>query len=217
LKLRIGRPRTALIVAPHPDDETIGAWGLMRALRRRGTEVRVLVVTAGGASHAPTARWPKARLESVRRKETRAVMRKMGIVMRRQDFLGLPDGGLAELGPKSLGRLSRAVRQIPRLDLVVGPVPGDDHADHRVVAAALTAIRIPGVRRLGYQVWPVTSRPQGRIAHLSLNAAERAAKAVAIRAYRSQTRAVHDDADGFRLTPAQIAAFARRPERFASW
>ena len=42
-RLRLGRARSALVVAPHADDEAIGAWGLIAALQRRRCRVGVLV------------------------------------------------------------------------------------------------------------------------------------------------------------------------------
>ena len=39
--------RPVLVVAPHRDDETLGAGGLIAAQRSRGIEVRVVAVTNG--------------------------------------------------------------------------------------------------------------------------------------------------------------------------
>ncbi|TVV70177.1 PIG-L family deacetylase, partial [Sphingomonas solaris] len=70
MRLRLGRPCTALIVAPHPDDEVIGAAGLIRALVNRGTRVRVLVVSDGAASHTGSRLWPRRRLVAARMAES---------------------------------------------------------------------------------------------------------------------------------------------------
>ena len=86
--------RDVLVVAPHPDDEAIGAFGLMSALRRRGARLWVLVVSDGGASHPGSTAWPPARLVPERRRETRRAMATLGIPPSRVRFLGLPDGAL---------------------------------------------------------------------------------------------------------------------------
>ena len=36
-----------LVIAPHPDDETLGAGGLIQRVLERGGTVRVVLVTAG--------------------------------------------------------------------------------------------------------------------------------------------------------------------------
>ncbi|HEX9229124.1 MAG TPA: PIG-L family deacetylase, partial [Arthrobacter sp.] len=40
-----------IVLAAHPDDESLGAGGLMARLRRLGARVTVLLCTAGEASH----------------------------------------------------------------------------------------------------------------------------------------------------------------------
>jgi LmbE family N-acetylglucosaminyl deacetylase len=46
-----------LVVAPHCDDETLAAAGLIQAARRRGMEVRVVIATAGDGYIRATATW----------------------------------------------------------------------------------------------------------------------------------------------------------------
>jgi len=43
------RNQRLLVFAPHPDDETLGAAGLMRQARLRGDDVRVVILTNGDA------------------------------------------------------------------------------------------------------------------------------------------------------------------------
>ena len=44
---RVGRGERLLVIAPHPDDETIGAGGLIQRVHAGGGEVRVVLITAG--------------------------------------------------------------------------------------------------------------------------------------------------------------------------
>lgn len=213
MRLRIGCPRVALIVAPHADDETIGAFGLIRALRRRGAAVRILVVSDGSASHPGSTTWPPARLIRERRRETLRAMRTLGIARPAVTFLGLPDGGLAEQADACRRTLARRLRQTARLDLLVGPVALDDHPDHRAVATALAAARLPRVRWLGYQVWPV-ERAAARGACLPLDGAAALAKRRAVRGYRTQMGMITDAEAGFGMTQRQFAAFTRPVERY---
>lgn len=221
--MRLGRPRAALIVAPHPDDEVIGAGLLIAALRRRGCAVRVVVVSDGGASHTGSARWPRARLVAERRRESRRALKRLAVSKGAVIFLGLPDGALDRAScRRALGAM---VRQ-RRLDLIVGPAPDDDHPDHRTVARALAGA--PGkTRRLAYRVWPARRRPlplasrvaspggggleSGRVMRL---AGAGLAKRSLIRCYRTQLGAIADDPQGFAIARHELDAFAHPIERF---
>jgi len=51
-KLRMpAPPATAVVIAPHPDDEVLGVGGLLTLLARTGTAVHIVAVTDGEASH----------------------------------------------------------------------------------------------------------------------------------------------------------------------
>lgn len=213
MKLVPGRPRCVLVVAPHPDDETIGAHALMGRLRRQGVAIRVLVVTDGGASHPGSRRWPHQRLTRERQRETRRAMRPIGVAAGAIAFLGLPDGALPAHGEAAARRIGRAIRRAPRPLLVVAPASTDDHPDHRVVSAAVSAARQAGVRRLSYPVWPAGAALPGA-RPMPLTVAERLAKLRAIRNYRTQTGRITDDPNGFALTGRQIAAFSGPAEHF---
>lgn len=213
MKLRAGAPRCLLVVAPHPDDETIGAHGLMARLGPRGTMLRVLVVTDGRASHPGSRAWPRARLVRERQRETRRAVRRLGVAAGGIRFLGLPDGSLAACADAARRLVAAAVRAAPKPLLVLSPSPTDDHPDHRAAAAAVAAARMAGVRRLAYPVWPAGRRLRS-VRSLPLTAQERLAKRRAIRGYRTQTGRITDDPAGFAMTPAQIAAFSRPAETF---
>lgn len=211
--LRIGAIRSLLVVAPHPDDETIGAYGLISRLRRRGAAVRVVVVTDGAASHPASPTWPMERLTRERRRETRRALRLMGLTPRDVTFMNLPDGGLAGATDAVRRGIATAARHMPKPALVVGPAENDAHPDHRAVAAGVRACRVPGIRCLTYPVWPTGQRARGSCL-FPLTAVERLAKRHAIRSYRTQTGRITDDPTGFAMTNAQIAMFSRPAETF---
>lgn len=204
-----------LVVAPHPDDEAIGAFGLVRRMRRRGGRVRVLVVSDGAASHQASRRWPRARLIAERRRETRRVMRRAGLAASAIRFLGLPDGGLGQLTACESGRIAGAVRRLRGVTLLVAPSAEDAHPDHRAVAAILARVALPGARRLAYLVWPHRRRARRGAAMRIVIDGGAAAKRSAIRGYATQTGAIRDDARGFAIAPHELAAFAHPIERYA--
>ena len=209
---RLARCRTAVVVAPHPDDEAIGAFGLMIALRRRGARVRVLIVADGGASHPGSRRWPPARLVAERRRETRRAMAALGIPPTRLRFLGLPDGALADHAELVAARCARALRRMPPTDVLVGPVADDAHPDHRTVAEALAQYRFAPLH-LGYRVWPLGTNRRSRLV-IPLDARSQATKRRVVRSYRTQAGLISDSPTGMRMQSHHLRAFAGPAEHF---
>ena len=95
-----------LLIAPHPDDETLGAGGLLSAAVRAGQEVWVVFVTSGDAfpwnlRFAWRRLWQGGRaqldLGQSRMQEARRACARLGVPEERALFLGFPDRGLDEL------------------------------------------------------------------------------------------------------------------------
>lgn len=203
--------RRAVIVAPHPDDEVIGAAALIDALRERGCDVRVIVVSDGAASHPASRQWPRRRLVAARRQESLRALRRLTVLPGKVRFLGLPDGALGTREGLCRRALHAMLARV-RADLVVGPATDDAHPDHQAVAAALRQWQ-PGVRRLSYKVWP----PRRRVSGCGLRIVSRAGASVKrslIRLHRTQLGAITDDPNGFAIAPHELAAFAHPIEFF---
>ncbi len=166
-----------LVLAPHPDDEVLGAGGVMAEAVRRTAEVDVVVATDGEAGPNRTA---APDLAEARRAETRQALGRLGVTPEHVHFLGYADGHLgaawserwrAELrgdgdepGTRVLDALRAALRTHPP-DTVVMPVPLDAHPDHRALGRfALLAVlaefpQDPAPDLLGYLIhggrsWP---------------------------------------------------------------
>lgn len=212
MRLKLGSVRHAVIVAPHPDDEVIGAAGLIQALRRRGAQVRVIVVSDGAASHPASKAWPPARLIAVRESESRHALRRLGVCSDAVTFLGLPDSGLSSDHARCRRAVHRALRRQGDMDLLVGPAVTDAHPDHQAVATALRDYQFAG-RRLTYQVWPPQRRMAARGRTLAVPGGA-AAKRSSIGVHRTQLGAITDDPRGFSIAPHELAVFAHPIEYF---
>ncbi len=147
-----------LVVAPHPDDETIGCGATLAGLATRGAEVRVLVASAGEASVA-TAGIGAAATGAARRDEAVAACAALGLP--RPDVLALPDGRLGDHVDELVAAVAAALDDLDP-DAVFVPWPLDDHPDHRAAAAAVARVELrPGVEVWGYEVW--SAAPVNRI------------------------------------------------------
>jgi LmbE family N-acetylglucosaminyl deacetylase len=113
-----------VVIAPHPDDETLGCGGTIARFAASGTEVSVLVVSG----HLPPL-YDQRAFETTHR-EALAAFEIMGVA--RSEFLKIPatlvrDVPVAELNGKIDGFIRK---QAP--DMVLLPFP-DRHIDHRVI------------------------------------------------------------------------------------
>ncbi len=210
MMLPLGTVRRALIVAPHPDDETIGCAGLILRLRRRGARVDIVIVTDGGASHRGSAAFPRARLVATRAREARRAAMLLGVSAARLHLLAHPDGGLDTLPRSARTRLARQLARF-RADLVAMPLPDDAHPDHRDTAAACHR-RHGWARRVGYGVWP--GRGGGRATHALPLKADLSRKRTALAAHATQLGRITDDPTGFTIDAATRRRFLRPQERY---
>ena len=104
LDLAITSTTRLLVLAPHPDDETLAAAGLIQRVRQAGAAVRVVLMTSGDAFAEKTRR-ESARREAadhrrngvVRENESVAALARLGGDRASVTMLGFPDMGLCFL------------------------------------------------------------------------------------------------------------------------
>lgn len=207
---------TVLVLAPHPDDESLGCGGLIAALCAADRPPVVVVLTDGAASHPASTEFPPARLAALRRVETRNAVAALGLASARVVFMGLPDGAAPREGTEmadAAATLARIARE-HRAGTILASWEHDPHPDHVAAhAIARRAATLTGARLLAYPVWGWALPPRqrlrvGAIAGARLDiAAHLPAKRRAIAAHASQHGAViADDPRGFRLPPELLAA-----------
>lgn len=203
--------RRVLVVAPHPDDETLAVGGLLHALHER-CQVTVVAVTNGEGSHPRSTTTTPDEMAERRIHEQREALAELGVsVMYR---LGLPDGWVVSHEralAKTLKRLFRGA------SVCIAPYEKDGHPDHDATGrAAIAACAGAGVRLLRYPVWAFhdqapTDAIWKRARRISLDGAARMAKARALSRFRSQFEPLSPLPGDERILPPSVLDRFRRP------
>lgn len=210
-----------LVLAPHPDDETIGAGPLIAQLCHGGQSVAVAFLTDGAASHPGSASHPPALLKRMRRREAIAALRvlagsKGGTA---PIFLDWPDSAPFAAGTPEFLASVAAILAICRRDRTTALATtwrGEPHCDHAaafVVAEAVARASRGRVALYQYLVWGWAEAGMADGSRRLLLDARRSRRRrrAALARHRSQTQAlIVDSLDAFRLSQPMIR-FAGRP------
>jgi LmbE family N-acetylglucosaminyl deacetylase len=138
--------KSTVIVAPHPDDETLAAGGLIATQRSRQIPVTLLAVTDGEAAYPDVPDLGRSR----RVEQARAV-EALGVTGDTVIRLGMPDSAVGESEPALADRIEACINSNT---LLVAPWPRDPHPDHEACrrAAAIAASRT-GASLISYFFW----------------------------------------------------------------
>jgi LmbE family N-acetylglucosaminyl deacetylase len=214
----------AVVVAPHPDDESLGCGALILAAVADRRPVRIVFVSDGSGSHPNSPSYPPARLRALREGEAQAAASALGVASSDIEFLRLPDRAVPASGPEA-ERAAVAIANAAakaRAGAIFTTWRHDAHADHQAAyAIARAAQRRRKARLFEYSIWgrgagldrePDFSPPRGwRLPSAKLRERKRAA----ILSHASQvSRLIDDDPDGFMLPRATIEAILARDELF---
>lgn len=181
-----------VVVAPHPDDETLGFGATMALLAERGIDVRVVSVSDGGAAQDAATPLERLRLERIRSSELRKAARILGVG--EPISLALPDGELAGYQDALADLLTGILEACPPGTWCVTTWRGDGHPDHEAVGrAAANAVHRTAAVLLEYPVWmwhwatPGDSAvPWDRALMVPLTASAVGRKQAAAQCFRSQ-------------------------------
>lgn len=128
--------KNALVIAPHPDDETLGAGGTIKRLSENGWDVTVLTI----AAHMPPLYSEEVHQTTVR--ESRAAHAVLGVknsVYLDKPAVFLGDIPVSELNSLILAEVEKAAPQILLIPYY------DRHIDHRqIFDACMVATRPVG-------------------------------------------------------------------------
>ncbi|GAB4024933.1 PIG-L deacetylase family protein [Spirosoma koreense] len=219
---------SALVVAPHPDDESLGCGGTVIRLRQLGYDVHVVFVSDGTLSHPNSPSYPAERLRVLRETEALAALALLDVDAGGCTFLRYRDRsvpaqhttGFAE----AAGIMAALIDQVKPTTIFV-PWRRDPHPDHRaswqIVREALRQASHPS-RVLEYLIWlwelgrPSDMPEPGEVSVWKVSIADTIVQRDrAIAAHRSQvTRMIDDDPTAFFLSPDLLTHFDRPYEVF---
>jgi LmbE family N-acetylglucosaminyl deacetylase len=191
----------AMIIAPHPDDETFACGGVIALKRRQGVPVTIVFITDGAASHPDQ---DPAELIRLRQAEALSATAHLGVPPSEVIFLDGPDGGLTSLPADRraaiVRRLSDLITEKRPTEIYV-PHRNDHHPDHeaanRMTRDAIASAASKGgtaITLLEYPIWLLWWAPLNQpAARMNLDSARRIdigevaeQKSAAIAVYRSQ-------------------------------
>jgi LmbE family N-acetylglucosaminyl deacetylase len=148
-----------VVLAPHPDDETLGCGGTIRLLRKSGKKVKIIFLTSGdqadpsnklshllnttliekfpqcsapGVSHIPFPQSHLTEYAMMREKEAIKALKILGVAD--HEFLRFPDRKLDLYFESALGRLSDIIMAYAA-DTIYCPSMIELNPDHRTTAA----------------------------------------------------------------------------------
>jgi LmbE family N-acetylglucosaminyl deacetylase len=211
--------RTIFVIAPHPDDESLGCAGLLAWGASHGRRVEVLFLTNGEASHPGSAVVPAIQLGQIRMREAMEASAHLGVPASNLDFMHLPDGSLPGMSHSAFITIAEQLRLVMKKlapCVVCVTSSTDPHGDHQQ-AYELAAAAVHGLencRLLAYPVWSWVlpdgqDLPEPRGHRVDIGAA-RAKKLEAIASYASQHgRVVPDSPASFVLPKLLLERLGR--------
>ena len=219
--IRLDQIGHALVIAPHPDDESLGCGGTIALLRQQGYSVHVLFVSDGTMSHPNSASYPPERLRQLRESEALAALQILHVPAENAIFMRQPDSQVVTPdSPDFTDAVDfvHALLQTIKPTTVLLPWRRDPHRDHRaswqILAAAIAKLPIRP-RVLEYLIWlwelgtddDMPRSDEMMVWHVPIESVM-AQRNRAIAAHRSQvTRLIDDDPTAFYLSPELLTHF----------
>ena len=202
--------RPLVVLAPHPDDETLGCGALLFDAAGRGTDCHVICVTDGSRSHPNSRAWPASRLAGERQEELRRAVALLA-PQARVHWLGHRDCA----APSDADVARRVCTLLPNRALVLASWAGDPHVDHENVArlARHMAAQRADILLAFYPIWGRFCDHAVPARLIRASDAARAGKRRALACHRTQMSAlIDDDPTGFVMEAWRQQHFLSQPE-----
>jgi LmbE family N-acetylglucosaminyl deacetylase len=217
--------RPFIVVAPHPDDESLGCGGLIAEACRQDLHGKVVIVSDGAGSHPNSKAYPPDRLTSLREAEAKRAGAALGLKPEDMLFLRLPDRFVPHAGEEAERAIAVIVDCVREFDAgsIFVSWRHDPHCDHEASYRIAREVqrRVSEVRLFEYVIWGHTLPPSTKVGSIQsgfricLDDETLERKRRAIAAHRSQTSdLIDDDPAGFLFTQIDLAYFDRAYEFF---
>jgi LmbE family N-acetylglucosaminyl deacetylase len=210
--------RPFIVIAPHPDDESLGCGGLIADACRQGLRGKVVIVSDGAGSHPNSHAYPPERLTTLREVEARQAGAELGLRPEEMHFLRLPDRFVPYEGEEAehaINVIVDCVKEIGAGSLFVS-WRHDPHCDHEACYRIARAVqrRVGEVKLFEYVVWGHTLPPSTEVDpirsgfRITIDHEAMQKKRRAIAAHRSQTTSlIDDDPGGFLFSQIDLDHF----------
>lgn len=161
--------KTAIVFAPHQDDETLGCGGTIIRKKETGADIKIVFMTDGSQSNDVI---PKNELKDIRVQEAFAACQQLGVAEQDVLFLGFEDGSLSQSLNPAIDKVTNILLDVLPQEVFI-PYYKDPHDDH----LATNKIIVSALQRYGretivyeypvwlWQRWPWTGKS---IAHKPL-------------------------------------------------
>ena len=208
-----------LIVAPHPDDESLGCGGVIALLRKFDREVSILVLSDGTLSHPNSVKFPPEKLRGLREDEITQAAAILGVSSANIEFFRFQDRRVPDRDSDNFGPAVERCRKFieaAKPQTIFVPWRRDPHPDHRAAFQIFEQAKNENHEIIEYPIWlyelaqsddaPLTTE----VSAFRLDVGSVAeTKQKAVRAHRSQvTDLIDDDPEGFRLSEEVLRNFA---------
>ncbi|PSN13588.1 LmbE-like protein, partial [filamentous cyanobacterium CCP5] len=144
--------RSAIVFAPHPDDETLGCGGTILQKKAASASVKIVLMTDGSRSHGLMA---PAQLKALRAQEVLAAAERLGVPAVDVLSLGFEDSTLAQNQGAAVQQVKQILYKVFPEEVYV-PYGRDGVPDHDATQRIVTtAVRQTGIATTvcEYPVW----------------------------------------------------------------
>ena len=198
-------PKRVVVLAPHPDDETLGAGGFIAAQCLRGTDVVVVAATDGESAYGFDLN-----LGKIRELEQANALKHLGVSVENITRLRLPDSNVAAHEARLVDHL---LPFVTKDTLLIAPWRGDFHPDHEACGRAAARVASQtGATLTSYFFWTwhrgaTESLYELTLRSFPLDQRQQKSKSEALKCHSSQL--AHDS--GEPILSDSLLAPARRP------